>query len=197
MLDVDHGTYPFVTSSSASSGGIAPGTGLPPTALEEVVGVIKAYATRVGEGPFPTEITDPLGDRLRQAGREYGSTTGRPRRCGWFDAVAARYAAEISGVQQMCLTNLDVLRGFDPLRVAVAYNGADGGRLPSFPAFDLEGIIPQYRELRGFDDDITGVRRMADLPARARAYVETLEDLVGVRVALVSVGPERDQVIRR
>lgn len=195
LLDVDHGTYPYVTSSSAAPGGVAPGSGLPPRALDRVLGVVKAYATRVGEGPFPTELEGELGDALRAAGREYGSTTGRPRRCGWFDAVAVRYAARVSGVDRMVLTNLDVLAGFDPLRIAVAYDRPDGGRTDRFPAYDLDSVAPVYRELEGFEGDLRGCRRRADLPTPARVFVETVEELVGVEVGWISVGPERDQVI--
>ncbi len=197
LLDVDHGTYPFVTSSSASTAGVAVGLGVPPTALSRVVAVAKAYATRVGEGPFPTELADALGERLRIAGREFGSTTGRPRRCGWFDAVAVRYAAEVSGATELVLTNLDVLAGFSPLRLAVAYADARGVRAPGFPAFDLEAMRPVYEDLPGFTQDLSGVRHFADLPAEARRYVERIETLTGLAVKVVSVGPGRDQVIAR
>jgi adenylosuccinate synthase len=196
LLDVDHGTYPFVTSSSASTGGIPVGTGLPPAAVERVFGVVKAYATRVGEGPFPTELRSELGDRLRIAGNEFGSTTGRPRRCGWFDAVAVRYACDVAGATALVVTNLDVLSGFEPLRIAVAYDGP-GGRLERFPAYDLDKAQPVYRELPGFTADLREVRTFAALPAAARAYVECIEALAGVPVAIVSVGPGREQVIRR
>ena len=197
LLDVDHGTYPFVTSSSASTAGVAVGLGVPPTALSRVVAVAKAYATRVGEGPFPTELADALGERLRIAGREFGSTTGRPRRCGWFDAVAVRYAAEVSGATELVLTTLDVLAGFSPLRLAVAYADARGVRAPGFPAFDLEAMRPVYEDLPGFTQDLSGVRHFADLPAEARRYVERIETLTGLAVKVVSVGPGRDQVIAR
>ena len=196
LLDVDHGTYPYVTSSSASTGGVATGTGVPPTALQRIVGVMKAYATRVGAGPFPSEIQEPEVERLRDAGREYGSTTGRPRRCGWFDAVAVRYGVGVSGTTELCMTNLDVLRGFHPLRIATAYE-CDGKRIDRFPAFGLERVRPIYAEVPGFDEDITGVRHSADLPQNARAYVEAIEEHVGVPIKLVSVGPARDQVVPR
>ncbi len=196
LLDVDHGTYPYVTSSSASTGGVATGTGVPPTALQRIVGVMKAYATRVGSGPFPTEIQEPEVVRLRDAGREYGSTTGRPRRCGWFDAVAVRYGVAVSGTTELCMTNLDVLRGFHPLRIATAYDIA-GRRIDRFPALGLERARPIYTELPGFDEDLTAVRRFADLPRTAQAYVEAIEAQVGVPIQLVSVGPARDQVVPR
>jgi adenylosuccinate synthase len=199
LLDVDHGTYPFVTSSSASTGGIAGGTGLPPAALGRVSGVVKAYATRVGAGPFPTELDGDLAHRLREAGREYGSTTGRPRRVGWFDSIAVRYAAEVAGATEMVLTNLDVLRGFGPLSVCVGYElgGEPGRRSAHFPVFDLDEARPVLRTFEGFDEDLTGVRAWDDLPASARAYVAGIEDLCGVPIRTVSVGPGRDQVIRR
>ncbi|MFO1051157.1 MAG: adenylosuccinate synthase [Planctomycetota bacterium] len=197
LLDVDHGTYPFVTSSSASSGGVAVGTGLPPQALGRVVGVMKAYSSRVGAGPYPTELSGDFAHRLREAGREYGSTTGRPRRVGWFDAVAARHAAALAGATELVMTNLDVLRGLGPLQIAVGYELADGRRVDHFPVFDLDGVRPVLREHAGFDEDLTAVRRFADLPADARSYVETIEELVGVPIRTVSVGPGRDQVIPR
>lgn len=196
LLDVDHGTYPFVTSSSASTGGIATGTGLPPQLLQQVTGVVKAYATRVGTGPFPTEQDNEYGNRLREAGREYGSTTGRPRRCGWFDAVAVRYACEVSGATALALTNLDVLAGIEQIPVAVAYE-LGGARTERFPAFDVEAARPVWREFAGFAGDLRGVRRFDDLPAAARTYVESIERLVQVPIRIVSVGPERDQVILR
>jgi adenylosuccinate synthase len=196
LLDVDLGTYPYVTSSNASPAGVPAGAGIPPTALHRVVGVMKAYATRVGEGPFPSEIPEPEVQRLREAGNEYGSTTRRPRRCGWFDAVAVRYGVEVSGAGELFMTNLDVLAGFHPLRVAVAYQ-TPAGRIERLPAFGLEFATPIYRELAGFDADITAVRAFGDLPAAARDYVTALEDLVGVPIKLISVGPARDQVIVR
>jgi adenylosuccinate synthase len=196
LLDVDLGTYPYVTSSNASPAGVPAGAGIPPTALHRVVGVMKAYATRVGEGPFPSEIPEPEVQRLREAGNEYGSTTRRPRRCGWFDAVAVRYGVAVSGAGELFMTNLDVLAGFHPLRVAVAYQTA-AGRIERFPAFGLESATPIYRELAGFDADITAVRAFGDLPAAARDYVTALEELVGVPIKLISVGPARDQVIVR
>ncbi|HLU38567.1 MAG TPA: adenylosuccinate synthase [Planctomycetota bacterium] len=196
LLDVDLGTYPYVTSSNASPAGVPAGTGIPPTALDKVVGVMKAYATRVGEGPFPTEIPEPEVQRLRDAGNEYGSTTRRPRRCGWFDAVAVRYGVAVSGAAELYMTNLDVLSGFDPLRIAVAYE-TPAGRTDRFPAFDLDRVRPVWQEVPGFTGDLSGARAFADLPPGARHYVETLERYVGVPIRLVSVGPARDQVIQR
>jgi adenylosuccinate synthase len=196
LLDLEHGTYPFVTSSHASTGGAFSGTGLPPHALR-VVGIAKAYATRVGEGPFPSELKNDVGDRLRVAGKEFGSTTGRPRRCGWFDTVAVRYSGAVSGANELVLTNLDVLRGFDPLRVVVAYRLPDGTRTTEFPAFDLDRVQPEFADLPGFTEDLQSIRRYEDLPANARNYVETLERLTGMSVRTISVGPERQQVIVR
>jgi adenylosuccinate synthase len=196
LLDLEHGTYPFVTSSHASTGGAFSGTGLPPHALR-VVGIAKAYSTRVGEGPFPTERNDEIGERLRTAGKEFGSTTGRPRRCGWFDTVAVRYSGAVSGAGELVLTGLDVLRGFQPLRLAVAYRLADGTRTTELPAFDLEHAVPEYEDLPGFTEDLREVRRFDRLPAAAQAYVQAIERHTGMPVRTISVGPERDQVIVR
>ena len=196
LLDLEQGTYPFVTSSHASTGGAFSGTGLPPHAMR-VVGIAKAYATRVGEGPFPTELKDDLGNRLRIAGNEFGSTTGRPRRCGWFDSVAVRYSGAVSGASELVVTNLDVLRGFGPLRLAVAYRLPDGSRTEEMPAFDLGAAVPEYVELPGFDEDVREVRRFADLPRNAQAYLFAIEEFTKLRIRTVSVGPERHQVIPR
>ncbi len=197
MLDVDHGTYPFVTSSNCVAGAAAAGAGVPPRAIERVVGIAKAYTTRVGGGPFPTELTDALGDRLRADGDEYGATTGRPRRCGWFDAVVVRQAVVLSAVDQLALTKLDVLTGIDPLRICTAYDLA-GRRLELPPAGGRawERLTPQYEELPGWRESLAGARTLDDLPANARRYVDRLQSLVGVPAALVSIGAQRDQTIR-
>ncbi len=198
MLDIDAGTYPFVTSSNTGANGIAAGVGYPPRWIDRVVGIAKAYTTRVGEGPFPTELNDATGERIRKQGNEYGSTTGRPRRCGWFDAVAVRYALELSGADGWIVTNLDVLTGFQEIQAAVRYRTARG-ETRDWPA-DLPSIDeaePVYAAHPGWEEDITGVRRFEDLPAAARAYVEFLEREVGAPVLMISVGPERDQVIQR
>jgi len=197
LLDVDHGTYPFVTSSNASTCGIAPGTGMAPSTIGATYGVVKAYATRVGEGPFPSELSGDMANRLREAGNEFGSTTGRPRRCGWFDAVAVRYAVDVAGADELVITNLDVLSGFDPLPVCTAYRTPDGSSTDLFPAFDLGKVKPVYQELEGFSEDVTGVRRFEDLPRAAQEYVTAIEGLVGARASVISVGPGRDQVIRK
>ena len=198
MLDIDLGTYPFVTSSNTGSGGIAAGAGFPPNRIERAIGIAKAYCTRVGEGPFPSEIEGELASTLREAGNEYGATTGRPRRVGWFDALAVRYALEVSGADAWIMTNLDVLTALDEIRVAVAYSRA-GERWTSFPSHlaDLSGMEVEYETHPGWNEDLTGVQAYGDLPAGARSYVESLEARVGVPVTMISVGPERDQVVDR
>ncbi len=198
MLDIDHGTYPYVTSSNTSTAGIAAGVGFPPNRIERVVGIAKAYCTRVGEGPFPSEDHGDEGDAIRKAGNEYGATTGRPRRCGWFDAVAVRYAMDLNGADSLVMTNLDVLTGFPELKVAVAYR-VDGELVSEFPAAatDLNGIEVVTESRPGWTEDICAVRQWKDLPEKARTYVEWVESLVGVPIELLSVGPERDQLIPR
>jgi adenylosuccinate synthase len=197
MLDIDHGTYPFVTSSNAVAGAAAAGAGLPPRAIERVIGITKAYTTRVGGGPFPTELTDALGERLRADGDEYGATTGRPRRCGWFDAAVVRRAVELSGVDVIALTKLDVLTGIDPLRVGVGYE-LDGARLDGPPSTTgaWQRLRPIYEELPGWSEPLGNARTIAALPENARRYVDRLAALVGAPIVLVSVGPDRDQTIR-
>jgi len=196
LLDVEHGTYPFVTSSHASTGGAFSGTGMPPHAMR-VVGIAKAYATRVGEGPFPSELHGELAEQLRKMGNEFGSTTGRPRRIGHFDAVAVRYSCALSGVDELVITNLDVLSGFGPLRIVTAYRLPDGSTTDRFPAFELDAVEPVCRELPGFGGDLTGVREYDLLPAAARDYVEAIEHEIGLPVKTISVGPGREQVIQR
>jgi adenylosuccinate synthase len=193
LLDVDHGTYPFVTSSSATSGGACTGSGIPPTRIDRVAAIIKAYTTRVGEGPFPTELHDAAGEHLRQTGREYGTTTGRPRRCGWFDAVIGRYATRVNGVTDFVLTKLDVLTGLDTVPVCVAYE-VDGERMDEMPMTqtDFHHAVPIYEHLPGWDEDITGARTLEDLPGNARAYVSRLEEMIGRPISVVGVGPDRD-----
>lgn len=197
LLDVDHGTYPYVTSSNSSAAGIAPGSGVPARLIERWIGVIKAYTTRVGGGPFPTELLNETGERIRRIGREYGTVTGRPRRCGWFDAVAVRHSARLCGVTEIALMLLDVLSGLPEIRVAVAYERSDGGRLPGFPGHvaDLERCRPVYEVVDGWSEDISGVRRWSDLPAAARDYVRFLADRIGVPISIVSVGPDREATL--
>jgi len=199
LLDVDHGTYPFVTSSSTSALGIGPGVGLPPTDLDSVVGVAKAYTSRVGGGPHPTELNDPTGEQIRQAGNEFGTTTGRPRRCGWLDATAVRYAAQLNGATALVLTGLSVLAELNPLKICVGYRTHDGRELRTFPAdtYELQHAEPIYETLPGFDGPLGELRDERALPENARAYVDRVEALVGVPIRVVCVGPRRDQAIAR
>ncbi len=196
MLDVDHGTYPFVTSSNATAGGALTGSGVGPTRIDSVIGVLKAYTTRVGEGPFPTELLDDKGEFLRKTGAEYGVTTGRPRRCGWFDSVVARYATRVNGLTDLVVTKLDVLTGLDRVPVCVAYD-VDGERLDEMPTDQsaFHHAVPIYEELPGWWEDISGARSVQDLPANARAYLRRLEELSGTRISVIGVGPGRDEVI--
>ncbi|MFN0283164.1 MAG: adenylosuccinate synthase [Kineosporiaceae bacterium] len=198
LLDVDHGTYPFVTSSNPTSGGACTGSGVPPTRIDRVIGVVKAYATRVGEGPFPTELFDDDGARLRAVGHEFGTTTGRPRRCGWYDAPVARFAARINGVTDFVLTKLDVLTGFERLPVCVAYD-VDGVRMPEMPLTqtDVHHAKPVYELFDGWDQDIGAARSFDDLPKNAQQYVLALEEMSGSRISAVGVGPDRDATIVR
>jgi adenylosuccinate synthase len=200
LLDVDHGTYPYVTSSSSLPSGIWGGSGLPAKHLKRIIGVVKAYTTRVGRGPFPTELVDGpdgIGERIRRVGREYGTVTGRPRRCGWFDAVAVRYTSSLSGADEITVMLLDVLSGLPELRLCVGYE-IDGERRTHFPsdAYDLERCKPVYETVAGWDNDITNSRKLADLPAAARGYIDRIAELVGLKVSVVSVGPDREQTIR-
>ncbi|MEZ6163852.1 MAG: adenylosuccinate synthase [Phycisphaerales bacterium] len=198
MLDVDHGTYPYVTSSNASALGIGAGSGVPPQCIDRIIGVVKAYCTRVGGGPMPTELFNATGDAIRERGREYGTTTGRPRRVGWLDLVALRYAAMVSGATELCITLLDVLSGEPELKLATAYE-TPGGKTDRFIAdgYALSEATPLFETMAGFSEDISTVRDFDELPAAARAYVERIESFVGVRVGIVSVGPDRDQTIIR
>lgn len=196
MLDIDHGTYPFVTSSSATAGGACTGAGVGPTRIDQVVGVTKAYTTRVGEGPFPTELFGDEGEELRTRGGEYGVTTGRPRRCGWFDGVVSRYAARVNGVTDLVVTKLDVLTGYERIPVCVAYD-IDGERFEQMPLSQSQfhHAQPVYEYLPGWDEHITGVRSFADLPQAARDYLKFLEEISGARVSVVGVGADREAAI--
>ena len=198
LLDVDHGTYPFVTSSNSIAGGACTGLGIAPTQIKSIIGVYKAYCTRVGEGPFVTELKYETGDLIRERGHEYGTTTGRPRRCGWFDAVVARHSVRINALDGIALTLLDVLDAFDEVKVCVAYE-FQGQRLEEFPAgpWVLEGATPVYETLPGWKTDIFGTTSWERLPKNARAYVKRLEKLLGVSVAILSTGPDRDHTIIR
>ncbi len=198
LLDIDHGTYPFVTSSNTTAGGTCTGSGTPPTKISGVVGVSKAYATRVGGGPFPTELFDEEGQRIRDRGNEYGSTTGRPRRCGWFDAPVVRYANRLNGLSGIALTKLDVLSGLPRIKVCVAYE-IGGVRRDEVPLslVEFEDAKPVYEQAEGWKEDISNAKEFGDLPKAAQKYVRLLEDVSGVEITLVSVGPERNQTIVR
>jgi adenylosuccinate synthase len=199
LLDVDHGTYPYVTSSNPTAGGAAVGAGIPPHHITGVLGIVRTYATRVGEGPFPTEMLDAeedMANLIRQRGNEYGSVTKRPRRCGWFDAVATKYAAELNGFNSVALTKLDVLDALAEIKVCVGYE-IDGKRVDTFPAvsLDLARIKPIYETLEGWQSETVGITNFADLPDNAKKYVEFLSNSIGVEIGLISTGPERDQTI--
>jgi adenylosuccinate synthase len=197
LLDVDHGTYPFVTSSSATAGGACTGAGIPPTSVERVIAIVKAYVSRVGEGPFPTELLDDDGERLRQSGQEFGTTTGRPRRCGWYDAVVARYASRINGVTDFVLTKLDVLTGWEQIPVCVGYD-VRGKRFDEMPMSqsDFHHAKPILEYFPGWSDDISKARSFDDLPLNAQAYVRALEEMSGAPISAIGVGPGRDEIIQ-
>jgi len=199
LLDVDHGTYPYVTSSNPTAGGAAVGAGIPPHHISGVLGIVRTYATRVGEGPFPTEMLgdeEPMAELIRQRGNEYGSVTRRPRRCGWFDAVATRYAARLNGFDSVALTKLDVLDALDEIKVCIGYE-IDGRRIDVFPAVsaELAKIKPVYETLPGWKSDTLGITEFEKLPENAKRYVKFLSDSIGVEIGLISTGPERDQTI--
>lgn len=197
MLDIDFGTFPYVTSSNATAGGACTGTGVAPNRIDRVIGVMKAYTTRVGEGPFPTELTDAMGELIGREGREFGATTGRPRRCGWFDAVVTRYSAMINGVDEWAITKLDVLDKVETIKICVAYE-CEGKRHETIPGNVriLERCRPVYEEFEGWRSPTTHVREFAELPARAKVYVERLCELTGVPVCILSVGPGRASTMR-
>ncbi len=197
LLDVDHGSYPYVTSSNSSAAGIAAGSGVPTRHINRWIGIVKAYCTRVGGGPFPTEQDNPVGERIRQVGREYGTVTGRPRRCGWFDAVATRHGARVSGATEVAVMLLDVLSGHESIQVAVAYEDKHGKRVTDFPADldDLAECRPVYKTLPGWSEDLTKARSWNELPATAKSYIEFLATELKVPVSIVSVGPDRRQTI--
>ncbi len=198
MLDVDHGTYPFVTSSNSTSGGASTGSGVAPNRIDRVIGIVKAYTTRVGAGPFPTELHDESGEWLRARGFEFGTTTGRPRRTGWYDAPVARYSARVNGVTDYVMTKLDVLTGLSSIPVCVAYD-VDGVRVEEVPVSqsDFHHAVPIYEEFPGWSEDITGVRRFEDLPQTAQDYVLAIERISGARISAIGVGPGRDAIVVR
>lgn len=194
MLDIDQGTYPFVTSSNPVAGGVTIGSGVGPTKIQHVVGVSKAYTTRVGDGPFPTELHDEIGDQIREVGREYGTTTGRPRRVGWFDSVVVRHARRVSGITNLSLNSIDVLTGIETLKICVAYK-LNGEITEEFPASlkELAKCEPVYEEMPGWTEDITGVKNLSELPENARHYLERISQLTGIPLSIFSVGPDRSQ----
>jgi len=196
LLDVDHGTYPFVTSSNSSGVGVSNGSGVPGRYINKVIGIVKAYSTRVGGGPFPTEQDNEIGQQIREQGNEYGTVTKRPRRCGWLDAVALRYTSRLSGVNAICLMLLDVLSGLEELKICTAYE-LDGQRITHFPAHvdDLRQVTPIYETLPGWQEDLSRVSQIHDLPTAARDYMNRISELIGVPVEIVSVGPDRNQTI--
>jgi adenylosuccinate synthase len=198
LLDIDHGTYPFVTSSSCTAGGAVVGSGVGPTTINKVLGIAKAYITRVGSGPFPTELNDEIGEQLGSVGAEFGVTTGRARRCGWYDAVIIKYAAEVNGLTDLCITKLDVLSCLDTIKVCVAYEH-EGRRYTTVPGSQsaFHHATPIYEELPGWKSDITGCRNFEELPEAAQNYINFIEELAGVQVSIIAVGPERNQTIMR
>ncbi len=197
LLDLDHGTYPFVTSSNPIAGAACVGAGVGPTDIDEVWGIAKAYATRVGAGPFPTELDDDAGEHMLERGREFGTTTGRRRRCGWIDLVALRYAVRLNRMSALAITKLDVLSGLPTLRVAVRYRSKEGAVFDRFPYHQsiLHSAQPEYEDLPGFDADISACRSEADLPPEAREYLRFVAEFAGVPIRLVGVGPDREQVV--
>ena len=196
MLDVDLGTYPFVTSSNTTAGGTAVGSGFGPRYLDYVLGITKAYATRVGSGPFPTELFDAVGERLAAKGHEFGSTTGRPRRCGWFDAVALRQAVQINSISGLCLTKLDVLDGLEKVRICVGYEDPDGASAsPRFASEYYSDIRPLYEDVPGWSESTAGIRRYADLPVNAKNYLKRVEEMVDAPIDIISTGPDRAETI--
>lgn len=199
LLDVDHGTYPYVTSSSPTSGGACTGSGVPPTALTHVMGITKAYCTRVGNGPFPTELLGEKGEELRKKGHEFGATTGRPRRCGWLDLVALKYACRINGINELTLTKMDVMDGFESIDVCTGYKINKGEETDVFPLSleEIENIEPVYTSLKGWDKDISGMTEWSQLPEAAITYIEFVEKYLGVKFTIISTGPKRTETIVR
>jgi adenylosuccinate synthase len=196
LLDIDHGTYPYVTSSNPTAGGACTGLGIPPTAIQSIVGIVKAYCTRVGNGPFPTELDDEDGEKLRKIGAEFGATTGRPRRCGWLDLMALRYSAMINGLTEIALTKLDVLDELPQIKVCTGYE-ADGKQLKSFPVdmATIEAIRPQYETMPGWNRSLKGIQSIDDLPRETLDYFKMIEDFVGVKIKIVSLSPDRADTI--
>ena len=199
LLDIDFGTYPYVTSSHPLSAGVCVGTGVGPKVITNIIGVAKAYTTRVGKGPFPTELDDETGDKIRNVGGEFGTTTGRPRRTGWFDAVIVRHSVRVNGLDGLAINKLDTLCGLETLKVCVGYKMPDGNILENFPPTleELSGCLPVYEEFEGFNEDITGCRSFEELPEACQKYILRLEELCDCKVAMIGVGPDRTQIIER
>lgn len=196
LLDIDHGTYPYVTSSSPTSGGACTGSGIPPSALDHVMGISKAYCTRVGNGPFPTELTDEVGEKLRESGQEFGATTGRPRRCGWIDLVALKYAVEINGIDELALTKLDILNDFEEIKLCTEYS-IDNEKTATFPLASekLEQVTPVYKTMPGWQTDIGVFKSRSDMPKSVENFLVFIEDYLGVDVKIISTGPKRSETI--
>tara|TARA_Y100000996_G_scaffold96531_1_gene69041 strand:+ start:1194 stop:2444 length:1251 start_codon:yes stop_codon:yes gene_type:complete len=196
LLDIDHGTYPYVTSSNPTIGGISSGLGIPATKFSEIIGIFKAYVTRVGNGPFPTELFDKTGETIQDVGKEFGATTGRPRRCGWFDSVAANYSVKLNGINQIVLTKLDILSEFDTIKVCTAYKN-DESESNDYSEFmnKLDKVKPIYREFEGWNCDISSINSYNDLPTNAKEYIEYIQNILDTKIAIISVGPKRNQVI--
>ena len=196
LLDIDHGTYPYVTSSNPTIGGISSGLGIPATKFSEIIGIFKAYVTRVGNGPFPTELFDKTGETIQDVGKEFGATTGRPRRCGWFDSVAANYSVKLNGINQIVLTKLDILSEFDTIKVCTAYKN-DESESNDYSEFmnKLDKVKPIYREFKGWNCDISSINSYNDLPKNAKEYIEYIQNILDTKIAIISVGPKRNQVI--
>lgn len=199
LLDIDHGTYPFVTSSNVTTGGVSTGTGLPPQAINKVLGITKAYCTRVGSGPFPSELFegDPIGDHMQTKGKEFGATTGRRRSCGWLDLVSLKYSIETNGVTDICLTKLDVLDDFEELKVCVAYELANGEKISHFPSIpeDFEGLKPVYKTVKGWNSNTYGAKNLNELPQEALDYISFIEEFVAAKISIISTSPERNDTI--
>ena len=197
MLDIDHGTYPYVTSSNPTIGGISSGLGVPSSYFSSIIGIFKAYVTRVGNGPFPTELKDKIGEKIQDLGKEFGATTGRPRRCGWFDAVAARYSIKLNGINEIVLTKLDILNHFDSIKICTEY---EKGNFISddYSEFmhDLDNVTPLYKTMDGWNLDISNIDLFKNIPINAQKYVEYLQELLKVKVKIISIGPERNQIIK-
>ena len=197
LLDIDHGTYPFVTSSSPFSGGITTGLGLPLTKFENIIGIFKAYATRVGSGPFPTELFDEDGKKLQDIGMEFGATTGRPRRCGWFDGLAAKYSCMINGLTDIALTKLDILDSFEKINVCIGYKYNQNEIQNYSEAVDLGKVTPLYKEFKGWNCDLNGISDYNMLPLECKEYIKFLEDFLETRISIISIGPGRNDIIQK